>query len=124
MGEPMKLTIPGTLPSLNEMINASKGNKYAYVQMKNAAIQLVVVFAKFCKIPQLPNKYDYSITWYCPNKRKDKDNVMCGQKYIFDGLQEGGYLTNDGWEQLGVVTHRFEVDKKNPRIEIEILEVS
>jgi Holliday junction resolvase RusA-like endonuclease len=120
----MKLTIPGTLPSLNEMINASKRNKYAYVKLKDEAIKLVAISAKLCKIPLLPNKYDYSITWYCPNKRKDKDNVMCGQKYIFDGLQEAGHLDNDGWNQLGVVTHRFEVDNKNPRIEIEIVEVS
>ena len=119
----MKITIPGTLPSLNEMINASKRNKYAYVKLKDEAIKLVVTFAKFCKLPPLPNKYDYTITWYCPNKRKDKDNVMCGQKYIFDGLQEAGYLKNDGWSQLGSVTHRFEVDKANPRVEVEILEI-
>lgn len=120
----MKLTIIGTLPSLNEMINASKGNKYAYVKMKNDAIDLVQQSARIGKLPRITEKCDYAITWYCPNKRKDKDNVMCGQKYIFDGLQEGGYLSNDGWKQIGSVTHQFEVDQKNPRIEIEIRELS
>lgn len=116
----MKLIIPGTLPSLNEMINASKGNKYGYVKMKNQAIYLVQCSAKVSKLPPITELCDYAITWYCPNKRKDKDNVMCGQKYIFDGLQEGGYLSNDGWKQIGKVTHDFDVDKLNPRIEVNI----
>lgn len=64
-----------------------------------------------------------TITWYCKNKRKDKDNIMAGQKFIFDGLQKAGVLSNDGWKQIGDVTHRFEVDKRNPRVEIVLQEV-
>lgn len=48
---------------------------------------------------------------------------MAGQKFIFDALQEIGFIKNDGWKQIRNVTHMFEVDKNNPRIEIEITEV-
>jgi Holliday junction resolvase RusA-like endonuclease len=116
------LVIPGTLPSLNEMINASKRSKYVYVKMKNEAIR-TVVYSSITKIPKLPPS-DYIITWFVPNMRKDKDNIMAGQKFIFDGLQEAGKISNDGWKQIGSVTHRFQVDKLNPRVEIEIVEVS
>lgn len=121
----MKIVIPGTLPSLNEMINASKRNKYAYVKMKDEAINSVAWAVKQSfkrTVVFIPSPADYIITWYCPNRKKDKDNVQAGVKFIFDGLQHIGLLKNDGWKEIGDVTHRMRVDKHNPRIEIEILE--
>lgn len=124
----MKITIPGTLPSLNEMINASKRNKYEYVKMKDAAIKSVGWSAKQAMreeaISRTTFKCDFEITWFCPNMRKDKDNIMAGQKFIFDGLQEVGFINNDGWKQIRNVTHKFEVDKHNPRVVVEIYEVA
>ncbi len=121
----MKLTIPGTLPSLNEIINASKRSKYVYVEMKDTAINTVGWSFKGAMIgDRAPEKADYAFTWYCPNKRKDKDNIMAGQKFVFDALQEMGFISNDGWQQIGSITHRFEVDKQNPRIEVEITEIT
>jgi hypothetical protein len=70
-------------------------------------------------LPELPPA-DYVITWYCKNMRQDKDNIMAGQKFIFDGLMAAKKLQNDGWKQVRDVTHKFEVDKKNPRIEVVI----
>lgn len=119
----MKITIRGTLPSLNEMINSSKRSKYEYVKLKDDAIINVGWAIKRAK-PELNDKcHDFTITWYCPNKRKDKDNIMAGQKFIFDALQEHGIIQNDGWKQIGDVNHRFRIDKENPRVEIEIKEV-
>ncbi|MFD0673941.1 RusA family crossover junction endodeoxyribonuclease [Cohnella sp. GCM10027633] len=107
------------------MINASKRSKYVYVKMKDEAINVVGwSFKRFMPGMIPPTKADYEFTWYCPNKRKDKDNIMAGQKFVFDALQHIGFIKNDGWKQIGSVTHRFEVDKNNPRIEVEIREVS
>jgi hypothetical protein len=117
----MKLVIPGKLPTLNEMINASKRSKYAYVAMKDEAINVIGWTFKSTMPGQVaPEKADYTFTWYCRNRLKDKDNIMAGQKFVFDALQEVGFIKNDGWKQIGSITHRFEVDKKNPRIEVEI----
>lgn len=123
----LKITIPGTLPSLNEMINASKRNKYVYVKMKDEAINTVAWAVKesFTRtVVRWPAPADYVITWYCPDKRKDKDNIIAGQKFLFDALQHIGLIKNDGWKEIGSITHRFEVDRKNPRVEVEILEAS
>jgi Holliday junction resolvase RusA-like endonuclease len=121
----MKLVIPGTLPSLNEMINASKRSKYAYVAMKDQAINKIGwTFRTTMPGNVSQGLSDYTFTWYCPNMRKDKDNIIGGQKFVFDALQEIGFITNDGWKQIRNIEHRFEVDKKQPRLEVEIREVS
>lgn len=120
----MKLKIPGTLPSQNEIIEAAKKSPYAYSGMKSENTSFVRYQAISQKINPV-KRANFIITYICPNKKKDKDNISGGgDKFIFDGLQAAGILTNDGWSQIGDVTHRFAVDKKNPRIEIEIVEVS
>lgn len=68
------------------------------------------------------NKIDLDITWHCKDKRKDKDNIAAGLKFILDGLVEVGLIDNDGWKQVNDFTHRFRVDKLNPRIEVAIKE--
>lgn len=68
------------------------------------------------------NANQLEITWYCKNKRKDKDNVAFGIKFILDGMIEARVIANDGWGEVANFEHRFEVDKDCPRIEIELEE--
>jgi Holliday junction resolvase RusA-like endonuclease len=75
------------------------------------------------RLQQFTKPIAVTITWYCPNKRKDKDNVMAGCKFIFDALQVVGLIKNDGWNQIAGIVPRFEVDRENPRIEVIIEEV-
>lgn len=118
----MKMVIPGTLPSTNEILAASNANRHIYNDMKRTYTHYVSFYA--CQqIPELP-ECDFIITWYCPDRKKDKDNVMGGQKFIFDGLVKARKLPNDGWKNIGDISHKFRVDKQNPRVEIEIMEVS
>lgn len=112
-------TINGTLPTMNEIVEVSKKHWSGYSRMKKTYTSLVAWSAK--SVPKL-QKVDVVITWYCKNKRQDKDNIMAGQKFIFDGLVTAGKLDNDGWGQIRSVTHLFEVDKAYPRIEIELRE--
>jgi Holliday junction resolvase RusA-like endonuclease len=117
----MKLILPGTLPSLNEIINAAKGHWNNYRELKEQYTNFVAYRAK--KLPVIQSA-DLTITWYCPNKRRDKDNIMAGTKFILDGLHKAKIIKNDGWSEIRNITHRFEIDKTDPRIEIEIEEVS
>ena len=118
----MKLTIPGTLPTLNEIIDASKSHWSVYREMKETYTQLVAWEVIRQKIPNL-GYADFEILWIMPNKREDKDNIQAGQKFIFDGIVEAGRWKNDGWKQIGKVNHDFAIDKHNPRVEIEIIEI-
>jgi Holliday junction resolvase RusA-like endonuclease len=116
----VKLVIPGVLPGLNEIIDAAKGHWNNYREMKAAYTNLVAIRAR--KLPPIQSA-NLTITWYCPNKRKDKDNIMAGTKFILDGLHAAKRIENDGWKQIRDITHRFEVDKLEPRVEIEIEEL-
>lgn len=114
------IVIPGELPDLNTIIDESKKHWASYSTMKKENTEMVAWLAKgkgkFKKI-------NLEIIWYCKNKRKDKDNISVGQKFILDGLVQAGVIENDGWKQIGDIKHRFKIDKNNPRVEVRIKEV-
>lgn len=113
-------TIKGSLPDMNTIVKKSKSHYMSYANMKKDYTALVQMSANgLSKV----EKANFDITWYCKDKRKDKDNVMSGAKFIFDGLVKAGILKNDGWKEIGDIRHRFEIDKDNPRIEIKLTEV-
>jgi len=119
----MKFEIDGRLPSLNEIIEAAKqgrGRYQPYNDMKNEYTSLVAWTV--AKLPTYEKQVDIMITWYEPNRKRDPDNIMAGQKFILDGLVEAGTIPNDSQKYINSITHKFEVDKENPRIEVKIHE--
>jgi Holliday junction resolvase RusA-like endonuclease len=100
--------------------------KWSYKDLKAAETERVaweMIRQGVRNIPQYTRPVTVTITWYCPNKRKDKDNVMAGCKFIFDAMQVVGLIKNDGWNQVAGIVPRFEVDPENPRVEVIIEEV-
>ena len=114
------ITVPGSLPSMNEIIAASKKHWAQYSNMKKENTEAVAWVAKG---QELHRRVIVECTWYCGNKRKDPDNVQAGVKFVLDGLVEAGVLENDGWQQVAGIVHRFEIDRDNPRVEIHLREV-
>jgi len=117
----IEFTIPGELPAMNEIVAASKKHHMVYANMKKDYTALVAIYCM--KLPKV-SRADFEITWYCKDRRRDKDNIVAGQKFIFDGLVKAGTIKNDGWKEIGDVTHRFAVDKENPRIHVVMREVT
>lgn len=115
-----RITVPGELPTMNEIIASSKRHYGVYSKMKKKYTELVISQAAGM---EKVRKADFIITWHCKNKRKDPDNVATGIKFLLDGLVEAGVMENDGWGQVNSLTHIFRVDKANPRVEVEIFEV-
>lgn len=63
-------------------------------------------------------------TFYEPNRKRDLDNIASfGMKVIQDSLVKTKVLENDNWKCVKKFTCDFEVDSKNPRIEIIIKEI-
>ena len=121
-----KLVIPGELPSLNEIIALSKKgtrNYQPYNQLKQQFNTLIVYQCKKQLNRLKFERISLGITWYCKNKKQDKDNIATGLKFILDGLVNAGIIENDGWKQIDGFSHKFEVDKLNPRVEIKITEI-
>ena len=91
--------IPGPLPGLNEIIAAgkkiipwlSKGKRRVYelTQLKERWDTRVVHEVMFHKIKPM-DAVDVKLVWIEPNRRRDKDNVMAGKKFILDGLVKAG----------------------------------
>ena len=117
------VVIPGELPDLNQIISASKDHWGSYSSLKKTNTQIVAYCAKQATKRKY-KKIDLDITWYCKNKRKDKDNIMAGTKFILDGLVMARIIQNDGWAHIGEIRHRFMVDKQDPRVEVRITEVA
>ena len=121
-----KIVIPGELPDLNTIIAESKkgrGKWQPYNEIKQEYTNMVAWIAK-SEIKKQLKKIDLEITWICKNRRKDKDNISGGIKFVLDGLVVAGVIKDDGWGQVGDIYHKFKVDKHNPRVEVEIREVS
>jgi hypothetical protein len=113
-------TIKGSLPSMNEIIEQSKQHWSVYRKSKETYTNMV---AWACyKVPRM-KKVDLTITWFCEDRRKDPDNIASALKYVCDGLVVAGVLENDGWNEIGEIHHSFKVDKDNPRIVVELVEV-
>lgn len=119
----MKFEIPGRLPGLNEIIDAAKqgkGRYQPYALMKEKYTEMITWLAK--KLPTY-ERVALIITWHEPDRRRDPDNIMTGQKFILDGLVQAGTIPNDGQRHIQGILHRFDVDRKNPRVEVEILDM-
>ena len=119
------LTIPGKLHNLNDYISAERSNRYVGAQMKKADQSIIIHYAKKqLRGISIEKPVFMEYTWYEARRQRDKDNISSfGRKVIQDGLVMAHVLRGDGWEHIEGFSDRFEVDRKNPRIEILIREV-
>lgn len=120
----MQFVIPGTLPALNEIIGQAKGHWSQYARSKKDHTAAVALRARAERVLPIEGAALLHCTWYAPDRRKDPDNLAAAVKFILDGLVQAKVLPNDGWHQVAEIRHRFFVDKKNPRVEVELAEVA
>jgi len=116
------LIIEGSLPTLNEYINAERSHYHAAAKMKKKTEKIIhayILKSKLKPIEHYPINMDYA--WFCKNKRTDMTNLRFAAKFIEDALQSAGILRNDGWKEIGNIEDDFFVDK-NARIEVTLTE--
>ena len=112
-----KLIIPGELPTMNEIIDASKQHWAKYKQMKDNYQARVEFYAKNQGIPFF-ERLDLEIIYYRKNRMYDPDNIVAGKKFILDGLQKVGCIKNDGWKEINSFKETWKIDEENPRTEV------
>jgi Holliday junction resolvase RusA-like endonuclease len=120
----MKFVIQGRLDGLNEYTNANRSNRYLAntVKHKNQNIVKFAIYkAKLKKVVNYPVML--KITWYEQNKRRDIDNITFATKFIQDELVNSGIIIDDSQKYINKLEHDVKVDKDNPRIEVEIIEM-
>ena len=120
----IKIVIPGRLPGLNEFIRECRKNQFAGGKMKKDDETRISWHinhqASGVKIDE-PVRMVYR--WHEVNRRRDLDNISSyGRKVIQDALVACEVLPDDGWNNITGFEDYFYIDKKNPRIEVEIYE--
>ena len=117
-----KLTLPLRLHSLNVYISACRSKPTIGAKMKKDDQSSVEWFIRSqLRGVRIKHPVRMSYKWYEPNRKRDLDNVSSyGRKVIQDALVEVGVLKDDSWKQVTGFSDEFFVDKKTPRIEIEI----
>lgn len=117
----MKVTIPLPLPSMNKYSNAQRSNAYMGAKMKKDATNKCALYAR--KYRNLGVRFSIpcklKFTWYTKDKREDPDNIASAKKFVLDGFQAAGLLENDTHKYIRGFVDEFEIDKVNPRVEIE-----
>ena len=119
-----RFTVDGMLPSLNQIIGASKAHWSRYRRDRDAAALKVALAIRRAKLRPITARVRVTLTYYCPDRRTDPDNISAGvRKVALDQLQAEGILANDGHREIGGFVETFFVDAARPRIEIELEEV-
>lgn len=111
--------IGGRLPGYNELHARSWQASY---KLKKDAMDTVIWAVKIAHIKTVHERCTIKISCYEPNARRDEDNVLSGaSKIILDALQKAGIIAGDGRKYVHIVYAPVRVDRKNPRVEVEII---
>lgn len=122
---PMKgtFTLSGRLPGLNEIVNEARYNRYAGARQKKKETQRCQWAIISGAVPIFKNPVVVIFKWIEKDLRRDPDNICAGQKFLMDSLVELGRIPNDTRRWVKSLLHEFpDPDKKNPRIEVTIIE--
>lgn len=114
-----KIEIDGTFPGLNDFIKANRANIYLANKMKQEETDRAAWMFKGYKFEKVFIKFN----WYEKNKKRDKDNIAFAKKFILDGMVKAGALQNDGWKNVEGFADNFFIDRENPHVEVEIIEL-
>jgi Holliday junction resolvase RusA-like endonuclease len=114
----ISLTIPGRLPSLNETMRMHWAKR---TELKDGMAWILATSGH--QHPTYGSRCRAVITVYQKTRRFDEDNLHGACKPVIDALRATGYIYRDSpdWLDLEI---RQELDHKNPRVKIEIEELT
>lgn len=116
--------ILGRLPSLNDYTKANRGNIYAGATMKkNAEMQIISAIYEYLPNVRIKAPVRLNFRWVEPKNNRDLDNICFAKKFILDALVKSEVLQGDSQKYVKGFTDTFDLDRENPRIEVEIIEV-
>ncbi len=111
----MYFVIKAKLPSLNDVIDKNRANKY-YAASYKAEIEELIGWAikqalTSGTLRPVKKRCIIHIDWHEATKRRDADNIQSSQKFILDALVKNKVLINDSRRYVKNVTHEIIDDK-------------
>ena len=109
---------------MNEFIKANRQKRGKW----NAGNEMKQHYQRAIAV-QLPRWRTTKPVWivykyYCPNRKKDLDNISGFFHKVFqDALVERKVIPNDNWTYIKGFSDEFFLDRGNPRIEVEVIEL-
>lgn len=113
-----KIKIVGKIPSLNEYIEACRRNAHCGARLKYK-IEAGII-PQLAKLKKIENPVHITFIWHEVDKRRDKDNVSAGKKFILDAMQKSGKLINDNNKYIAGFTDKFDYTAKENAVTLII----
>lgn len=107
-----QLTIDERMPNLNDYTRAIAYSRYKGGEMKDQWDEIVRLSAKQQKLGHFTEPITIEFHWYEPNTNRDVDNVAFAKKFILDGLQKAGVITNDNYQWVKGFSDHFHYEGK------------
>lgn len=117
------LTIPGTLPGMNEIVATCKKHRQAYNELKEQCGMAVLWAITRCRLKPMVGPVAIHFTWVEPNAKRDPDNFRSGSKFILDALVSAEVLPGDGQQHILKLSDDWFIDKLNPRVDVLITQL-
>jgi hypothetical protein len=89
------LTIQPLPPTLNQIIDENRKNRYIAAKTKKEESDRVAIECYAQALPRYPGKVWLEFCWHVSNFGTDPDNVSAAAKYILDGMVQAEVLTKD-----------------------------
>lgn len=103
--------ISGKLPSLNEVINENRTNRYAGAKLKKDTENMICIAIKNAvrngSLKAMDCPCTVHIRWCEKTRRRDADNIQSSQKFILDALVKCGILKNDSRKYVTQIYHQI-----------------
>lgn len=104
------LIIDRRMPNLNDYTRAIGYSRYKGGDMKEEWDEVVRIAAYQQKLGHFTEPITLEFHWYEPNENRDVDNVAFAKKFILDGLQQAGVITNDNIKWVKGFSDHFHYD--------------
>ena len=105
------------MPSLNDVINVNRSNKYQAANYKKDIEELIGWYIRQAlankELMPVKNPCEIYLEFHESTKRRDVDNIQSSQKFILDALVKNGVLKNDSRRYVKQTYPRVVDDSKD-----------
>lgn len=118
-------TISAKLPSLNDVINANRNNRFQGNNFKKEIEELIGWHIKQAlatgELKRVEKPCEIYVEWHESSRRRDCDNIQSSFKFVGDALVSNGVLNNDNRRWIKQIHHTI-VDDKEDFVKVKIVE--